>query len=469
MNLKDPVYDIAEFAVNAKYENLPKSAVNAAKFMIKDALALVIAGSNASISKKVCSLFSDWGGKQEASVLASDLKVPAHNAAFLNSLLIHALDFDDTHDKGTMHVSPVAFPVCLVAGQLAHASGRDILSAMVSAVEIAVKLSLSITESISVTGWIYTAICQYISAAAVSSVLLGLDVEQTVMAIGNAYAQAGGSYQVSADSADTKRLQPAFAARDGIISAELALSGISGCHRVIDGDFGFKKLYLKGCFDSESFRATLVHGSRYEIENLSYKPYPSCRFTHSGIDAAKKLMSEQGITADDIISAEVLVSSQTARSVCLPIEVKQAPKTIIQAQYSIPFTIAMTLIYGTVDLKKLKYIVLSDQRVLDLSKRITPVISEELDRKYGRTVAPCIVKFHTAKGDFQETVEYPLGSPENPFTENTIINKLHDCIQYSQKVIDGGGLNRVLDMIDHLEEIEDINIFAEAVNRMFGR
>lgn len=467
MEYADTAYLLARYAARSKYRDLTESAIQSAKFMLKDTIALMIGGSRGAISRKLSGLYSGWGGKPESTVLVYGRRLPAHHAGFLNSVLIHELDYDDTHDAGTMHVSPVAVPTCLAVGEMTGASGKEVISALVNTVELGVRLSLSIRKSISETGWIYSAICQYLSAAAVSAALLGLDEEHIVMAMGTAYAQMGGTYQVSADAADTKRMQPALAVRDGIWSAMLAKEGISGCHRVIDGSFGWINQYLRGEVEPERLRNICEHVARYEIENLSYKPYPSCRFTHSAIDAVKKMMREHGLSAEDVIDGRVEVSSLTFRSVCQPVELKQHPQTYMQAQYSIPFTLAVTLTHGDVTLETLSEESLGDAPVVSLAQRITPVISPELDSRYGRTVAPSIVTLNTRRGIFTECVEQPLGAPENPFTDAMTESKLVQCIKHSGLKVDREKLSSATKMIDELEQLEDINIFVRSLQSAF--
>lgn len=467
MEYADTAYLLARYAARSKYDDLTDSAIKSAKFMLKDAISLMIGGSRGTISRKLAGLYFDWGGKPESTVLVYGRRLPAHNVGFLNSVLIHELDYDDTHDAGTMHVSPVAVPTCLAVGELTGASGKEVLSALVNTVELGVRLSLSIRKSISETGWIYSAICQYLSAAAVSAALLGLDEEHIVMAMGTAYAQMGGTYQVSADAADTKRMQPALAVRDGIWSAMLAKEGISGCHRVIDGGFGWINQYLRGEVEPERLRNIYEPIARYEIEDLSYKPYPSCRFTHSAIDAVKKMMQDHELLAEDVLNGRVEVSSPTFRSVCQPVELKQHPRTYMQAQYSIPFTLAVTLTRGEVTLETLSEETLGDAAVVSLAQRITPVISPELDRRYGRTVAPSIVMLNTRRGVFTECIEHPLGAPENPFTAEITAAKLDQCIKHSELNVDRNKLISAMQMIDEFENLDNINVFINTLQSAF--
>ena len=467
MKQTDTAYTLARFAAQSGYDSISKNAIDSAKFMLKDTVALMIGGSKGAVSQKLLHLYSDWGGKPEGSVLICAKQLPVHHAAFLNSVLIHELDYDDTHDAATMHLSPVAVPTALAVGQLTHASGKEVLAAMVNAVELSVRMSLSIRKSISETGWIYSAICQYMSAAAVSAALLGLDEEHIVMAMGTAYAQMGGTYQVSADAADTKRMQPALAVRDGVLSALLAREDISGCRNVIEGKFGWANLYLRGEVDTGRLHDICSPISRYEIENLSYKPYPSCRFTHSTIDAVKKIMREKGVTAQDVTGGTVEVSSPTFRSVCNPVELKQHPRTYMQAQYSIPFTAAVTLLRGDVTLDTLNEEALKDASLVSLAQSITPIISPELDKRYGRTVAPSIVTLNTRLGSFTECVEHPLGAPENPFTDEMIASKLDQCIKHSDLNVDRDKLASAIKMIDELELLDDINTFIYTLQSAF--
>jgi 2-methylcitrate dehydratase PrpD len=125
--------------------------------------------------------------------------------------------------------------------------------------------------------------------------VLGLDVAQMVNALGIVYSQAAGNHQVTRDGALTKRMQPGFAAQAALVSVQLARRGVRGAQATFEGADGFLRVYLRDRCDRDVLRKGL--GEHFEFTQLSYKPYPCCRFNHTGIDAALALRASAGVSA----------------------------------------------------------------------------------------------------------------------------------------------------------------------------
>ena len=141
--------------------------------------------------------------------------------------------------------------------------------------------------------------------------LLGLDKDGLANALGVVYAMTSGNAQGLIEGRLVKRMQPAFAARAGVEAAYLAQAGITGSRDFLEGPYGFYNLYEKGLYDPAPVVEGL--GSRYMINELSIKPYPCCRMTHSAIDAALELRPGLEGWAGDIAAVEVSASSMVAR------------------------------------------------------------------------------------------------------------------------------------------------------------
>ena len=239
MENRDKVYDIAEFVEKTTFEMLPASTVKAAKALLKDTLATIIAGSTADICPESAKVFLDWGGKEESTVLVHGKKLPAPSAAFVNGLMAHARDFDDTHDKATIHVAVSTIPACLAMSEaIGDVSGKEFITSVVLAVDVFARLALSLKQPITESGWMYSALCGYFGCAAGAAKAARMDADQIANSIGIVYSQASGNHQVTLDAALTKRMQPAFAARGGVLSACLSRAGVKGVRNVFEGRDG---------------------------------------------------------------------------------------------------------------------------------------------------------------------------------------------------------------------------------------
>ena len=223
----------------------------------------------------------EWGGAPQATILAFGDKVPAHHAAWVNGTMAHARDYDDTHDAAVLHAGVSVVPAALAAAELrSGARGSDFIAGVAAGLETICRLGVATRIGIIESGWIYTPLFGYFAATVAAGRVLGLDVTQMVNALGIVYSQVAGNHQVTRDGALTKRMQPGFAAQAALVSVQLAQRGVRGAQATFEGVDGFLRVYLRDRCDRDALREGL--GERYEFTELSYKPYPCCRFNHTG-------------------------------------------------------------------------------------------------------------------------------------------------------------------------------------------
>jgi 2-methylcitrate dehydratase PrpD len=269
----------AAFSSSLRVSDLPAHVTDAARANLLDTLACAVAGCNAPGVADVSALAQSWGGAPQAAIWCSDARVPAHHAAWVNGMMAHARDYDDTHDAAILHAGVSVVPAALAAAELRpEATGADLLAGVVAGLELVCRLGMATTIGIIESGFIYTSLFGYFGATAAAARVMGLDARQTVNALGIAYSQAAGTHQVTRDAALTKRMQPGFAAKAALMSVQLAQREIRGAQNVFDGVDGLFRTYLRGGYDPKALRAGL--GTRFEMTALSYKPYPCCRFNH---------------------------------------------------------------------------------------------------------------------------------------------------------------------------------------------
>src|SRR5690606_8676426 len=125
-------------------------------------------------------------------------------------------------------------------------------------------------------------------------------------------------------------------------------AGIHGARNVFDGRDGFLRVYLRDSVDVDRLRGGL--GTRFEFTDLSYKPWPCCRFNHTAIEAALVLRRDHGVTPDRVEAIEAGVNRQAFEAVCTSLAVRQRPGTVVEAQFSLPYTVACALTDGRVGL-----------------------------------------------------------------------------------------------------------------------
>ena len=448
----DVAFKLAENIINTKYDELPLQVIDITKKDILDIIGTIIAGSTAQGVEEIGGLIKEWGGKEESTVIAFDCKVPSPNAAFVNAIMGHALDYDDGHDSAILHAATTVVPASFaIAERHGNVNGKEFITAVALGVDMLCRMGLATGITLKESGWVYTSIYGYFGATASAGRLLGLNKEEMINAFGIAYSQTAGNYQAIADAVLTKRMQPGFAAKAGVLSALLAKRGITGAQNSIEGQFGLYNVFLRGIYNAHALTEEL--GKSFEIANIGFKPYPSCGYTHAPIYATLSLVNENDIEPGNIEEINISVG-ENAAELCTPLERKRKPGSIPDAQFSIPYTVATAAAKRKVEINDFTIESIKDPVVLEIAQKIVPRITPELT---SRGVEPAIVEIKTKDGNrYTRREDYRKGSPQNPMTTEDIINKFRDCAKYGRKQMPKQNIEKVIELVNNLEEVDNI-------------
>lgn len=460
----DYALDLARFALRATPDSIGPAALQAAKTNVFDTLACAVAGSTAQGMAEMRSLITAWGGAAQAHSIVFGDAVPAHHAAWLNGAMAHARDYDDAHDAAVLHAGVSVVPAALAAAEMSggQATGADFISGVAVGLEAMSRLGVATTVGIVESGYMYTSLFGHFAATLAAARVLRLDEATTVNALGVAYSQVAGNHQVTRDAALTKRMQPGFAAKSALVSVQLAQTGIRAVQNVFEGKDGFFRVYLHNRIDPTRLRAGL--GERFEFEQLSYKPYPCCRFNHAAIAAALQLRAQHGITPEQIARVRVGLNHQAYEAVCTPPEVRKNPKTVVQAQFSVPYTVAAALVDGGVYLSHLSEASFARADIHALTQKVEPYIHAEIERDHGRGVTPALLDIALHDGrQLSLRIDLPLGHPEQPMSAADFAQKAHDCFQASARPLHPDGHRLLKDAVDGIERAPGVSTLAACV------
>ena len=453
----DLVIELSQFAATIDPAQLDESVIKAVKTNILDTLSCALAGSSAKAIAEVSGLVREWGGAAQADMFVFGGKYPAHHAAWVNSGMSHARDYDDTHDAAMLHAGVSAVPAAIAAAQLrGKLSGADLIAAVAAGLEITCRLGVATQVAITESGFIYSSLLGYFGATAAAGRALGLTADEMLNAFGIVYSSVAGNHQVTRDASLMKRLQPGLAAQAAVVAVQLAKRGIRGAQGVFDGADGFFRIYLQNRVDGDIVRQDL--GRRFELVNLSYKPYPCCRDTHTSIDAVLQLRARAPRPASDIESIRVGVTAPGYQMVCVPEAVRLAPRTIVEAQFSIPYTVAASWIDGPLGMRHFTDEGLQRADILELAAKVKPYVDEEIDREWSRFVPPAKVTVKFRDGQTVGTqVDYPKGHPRNMMTEAEFAAKTMDCATYVARPLPADTGARLIATVGRLDSLADIS------------
>lgn len=297
------INDLALNAMRLRYEDLPESVIQAVKRSVLDTLAVTVAGSSADGVESLVSLIKGWGGTGESTILVYGGKVPAFTAALANSTMARARDLDDVHEPAAMHLSAAIVPSAFVISEYSRSirnrliNGKDFIVAIALGSDFLCRLRLAGPGAGDEGGWSSETPAP-LAVAMMGGKILGFDEEKICNSLGIAYAKCSGNIQAHIEGALTVRLQQGFGSMSGVLAVILADKGLTGAKDILEGKHGYYSLYMRGNYNPEALTKDI--GKRFEISNVSIKPYPSCKYTHTAICGALQLAEENTIPPNDI-------------------------------------------------------------------------------------------------------------------------------------------------------------------------
>jgi len=419
-SVADFAHGLAAFTAGLRLEDIPADVQIRAAHHILDAVGIAHASSRYDFAHRTLTALRGLAGEGAIPLFGLPGRLPPRDAAIMNGVLCHGLDFDDTHLGGVIHPTAAVFPAVFAAAVHAGATGEEMLVAYVAGVEAATRIAAVASGAFHAAGFHPTGVVNAFAAALAAGRVFGLTERELVHAQGIALATASGSLEFLEDGAWTKRLHPGWAAQAGITAASLARQGFTGAARPYSGRYGLYAAYLGPRAEGlDLSRATAGLGTVWELANTSIKPFPACHFTHACVDAALHLRAEAA--ADDIAGIQALVPHQVIPVVCEPAANKQRPVNAYDAQFSIPFLVAAAWVRGRMTLAELEADSRSDPAILALAARVgyAPDPASPFPRTYSGEL---VVQLHDGR-TLRRREEVNRGAPDRPLSNVDIVAK----------------------------------------------
>jgi 2-methylcitrate dehydratase PrpD len=416
---------LVELCSQLGYENLSSAIVDRVKYHFLDFLGVASRGSLVESSQAVYRLVRDIGLNPEGTaIIGTDMRAAPQYAALANGASAHSLELDDLHNESSAHPEVVIFPAALAAAELSDCSGKRLIEAVIAGYEVMTRLGKALNPANHYArGFHPTGTCGAFGAAAAVSKILGLDQKQTVNALGIAGSQAAGSMEFLADGSWTKRLHAGWAAHNGLIAALLAERGFTGPATIIEGRFGFLHSYSDG---SAPDKVLADLGKPFEIMKTSIKPHACCRYKQGPIDGILSIVRENNLKPEDVKQVTLGILKAGFPIVAEPKELKYNPKTLVDAQFSMPFGAAVAILYGKASLNEYTRENIASAEIKEMMGRVSCVEDPELEKVFPRQW-PASVKLLTKDGrQFSIRIDYPRGDPENPLTWEELLSKFDE-------------------------------------------
>jgi len=410
---------IADFVVKSRWEECPTLAVEAARRAILDCLGVMLAGSVEPAARLVQAVAEAEGGQPLCTVVGTGRRTGAVWAALCNGTAAHALDFDDTNFVMMGHPSAPVLAAALAAGELALADGRALVHAFLLGFEVETTLAAAINPAHYNHGWHATCTLGTLGAAAAAARLLGLDAQQTRMALAVAASQASGLKENFGTM--TKPFHAGHAARSGVLAALLAREGWTASEQALEGPQGFIRVLGAGKRDPEAL-ASLGAPWKILASGVAVKPYPSCACTHSVIDSTLELRRAHGLRPEDVAAITIGVNALVPN-----ILIHSDPSTGLEAKFSAEFSAAAALVDGAVGISTFRDEKTQDPAIRELMRRVRVVVDPEVPGDLERHVWTRVTIRLTDGQTLEIGPREVPGHPSNPLTMDALREKFGGC------------------------------------------
>lgn len=455
---------LVEHVLAAGAGSIPEASRARTAELVLDTIGAAVAAHDAAGLSGIRGVIAGWGGRPDATVIGTGDRVPAPNAALVNSVLARAMELDDVHERALVHATATMVPVALaVAEQAGGISGRRFVDAVTLGNDIACRLALGVNMELGgadhrprVMSLTYQT--GVLAGSLIAGYLAGLDRVQLLDCLGVGYSQVAGNLQGLFEGTLTVRLQQGIAAQSAVLALEFARAGITGAHASLEGRAGWYPAFYGGRYDYSRDRLTDGLGTRFLGDEISIKPYACCKYGHNVITAVVRLLEDPDVTPGSIEEVVVRVGRDTWDIICDPLDVKASPERIAGpdglalAQFSLPFMVATTLLKGRLSAAELETGWRADPALAALLGRVTIVLE---DRKFKQDMIPepgrVDVLLTDGRRRSAEALRSP-GHPDVPLDPEVLHAKFRSCVRR----LGGRRTEALLDLLTHLDEVDDV-------------
>jgi 2-methylcitrate dehydratase PrpD len=448
------------FCAGLEYDALPAAVVERAKHFFIDYMAIALHASTLDSSRPVRVLAAARPIPGGATLFGRPDPVHAAWAALANGMAAHSMELDDTFLPGSIHNESFVFSPALALAEERGVSGKRFLAAVVAGFEVACRAAAALKPAVTNRrGFHPTGTTGALGAAAAAGTLLGLDATQMTVALGVACSQAAGLLEFVTDGAWTKRFHGGWASHAGIVAAELAQYGMTAPSTAIEGEFGYMHAYSG---DPLAEALTVGKGESLAIAQTAMKYYPCNYYILSVNDAALQLAARPDLSLDAIESIVVNTVRAAMALVCESIEQKRRPRVVIDAQFSVPFNVALGLVKKRVSFVDFTPAAFAAPEIAQVMDRVTCRVDPALDAQYP-AAWPARVEVTLADGRrLEATTQYAKGDPRNPLSLDEVIAKHRSIVS---GIVDDSVDEALLDFILHVETKPDFRELTAILKR----
>jgi 2-methylcitrate dehydratase PrpD len=440
-----PTRRLAEYATSVRYEDLPPAVIQRAKDCIADTVGVIIFGADLPWSRMIVAYARANGAGGNSFILgAGGESVHAPSAALANGALTHAYELDSlTKPDSGSHPGATLFTPALAVAQERGLGGRDLITAFVAGAEVMIRIGRATKHTNEARGFHAPGTTGPFGGAVAVGKLRGLDAERMTNALGIAGSLAGGLLEFAhSDGAMVKRLHLGRAAEGGVLAASLAAEGFTGPSTVLEGRFGFLRVF---CTDYDLTELTRGLGTDYVTMMTMIKPF-ACHITaHNPVEATLDLKEENKFSGADIAAINIAGNERMVKVNNIPV-----PQDVMLAQYSIPFSVALAVYRDPRDPRSFDDAALHDPDIRALAKLITMSVAAGQDWRDLATTVTITLK--DGRVLTRRVTEF-RGTPERPLDQEGLREKFMLLTRH----LDRAKMERLFERLQQIEGEKDLD------------
>jgi aconitate decarboxylase len=454
---------LAAFVAQPRLDPIPEGALRTIRSGLIDTIATLLAGRDEGVTRVVREhVRGKRSSLTEASILLGEERAGAAEAALVNGVAAHALDYDDVALAG--HPSTVLVPAVLAEGEAVGASGLAAMRAYLVGYEVWAELIGREADSHHGKGWHPTGVFGTVAAAAAAANLRGLDEERARHALAIAASLASG---LTANFGSmTKPLHAGRAAANGIEAVRLAQAGLTASPDAFEHAGGFlAALSPRGNVDRTRPAAGL--GKRLAILDLglSIKKYPMCYATHRVIDGVLDLARANAFDPAAVERVEATIGVSQAGMLR-----NHAPVTGLEAKFSLEFAVACALTAGKVGLAELTDELVGRPAVRSLFPKLSIATTESRCPLEPAFAFSDRVVLRLADGRVLDSgeIRFARGNSQRPLSDEELRAKFMDCAG-TVPHLDAAALFERLIRLEAMDSIAGLSTMPEHAHDRTGQ
>ncbi|MCF8111356.1 MAG: MmgE/PrpD family protein [Desulfobacteraceae bacterium] len=450
-----------QYLAEISYEDLPDSIVDKVKLCLMDTIGIIIGAQSVGIGKKIVKLSSEVFGisSEGSAVIGTEKIVSPQYAAFINGSLAEVLEMQDGIRYGGIHPSSTVIPAVLALAQRRGFSGKKLILSIFAGYEFLGRLTRLVYPQPLYRGFNMTGVCGGFGAAMGCSKLLGFNEESMANAMGVCAMYSPISSRASFFH-EVKPTHAGKASETGLLSALITENGVKGSREVLETEDlgGICTSLIAECREFDQVSKSL--GEHFEVDELYFKPFPSCRHTHGSVHAVLELMKDNEFSAENVEKIEV--ETYDVANIAVGKRRPDLRSVDCQRQFSIPYVVSACLISGRFTVEEMFGTRSQEQKVYDFMPKVHVRVSSEINEHYPEFTATKVKIFLKNGEKYSKLIKLPKGDPRNPLSKEELEDKFKGLVS---RILNHKETERLYADIWELESLQDVSEFILNIGR----